>query len=155
MNDSSFNPDTFLDATVETPFETHRTTLPPKDNYLGVIDNIVTRVVETKGQGARVVLDVTWEILDDEVKAQLNLPKATVRQTVWLDFDETGKLARGINQNIQLGQIRDAVGQNTPGAWAPRLLKGAGPARLKVSERPDEKNPTIKYNDVDRVARLS
>lgn len=154
MPDSSFDPNTFLDATIDTPFETQRTTIPPKDSYLAVIDTLATRILDIKSQGTRVVLDITWEIMDDEVKSQLNLTKATVRQTVWLDFDERGQLARGINQNIQLGQIRDAVGQNTGGAWAPRMLKGAGPARLKISERPDEKNPTIKYNDVDRVTRL-
>jgi hypothetical protein len=151
---SSFNPDTFLDTIVETPFETHRTTLPPKDNYLGAVDGLATRIVESKGQGAKVILDVDWEILDDEAKLQLNLDKIVVRQSVFLDFDETGKLARGINKNIQLGQIRDAVGQNTSGAWAPRMLKGAGPAQLKISERSDEKNPSVKYNDVDRVTRM-
>ena len=62
---------------------------------------------------------------------------------------------RCLNQNIQLGQVRDAVGQNNVGAWSPRQLVGAGPARLKIGERVDEKNPALKYNDVERVSRLS
>lgn len=157
MNDvtSAFDVNAFLDTTVETPFDTIRTTVPPKDDYLGVIDDVKSRVVETK-QGARVILDLFWHILDEQVAAALNLPKPIVRQSVFVDFDETGtRLARGVNQNIVLGQVREAVGQNGPGAWAPRMLKGAGPARLKVSERIDEKNTAIKYNDVDRVTRMS
>jgi hypothetical protein len=155
MNDSVFNPDTFLDQTVEAPFDTARTTIPPNDSYMGVIDNIAARQIETKTGGQRIVLDVSWEVLDDNIRGQLNLSKIIVRQTVWLDFDVDGKLARGVNQNVQLGQLRDAIGQNSPGAWSPKMLVGAGPARLKVSERVDEKNPAIKYNDVDRVSRLS
>jgi hypothetical protein len=151
---SAFNPTTFLDTTIEGPLETRRTTVPAKDGYLAVIDDVKTRVVESK-QGARVILDVFWELVEDEVKTALNMTKVTVRQNIFLDFDETGKLAKGINQNIVLGQVREAVGQNGVGAWAPRMLKGAGPCRLKVSERVDERNVAIKYNDVDRVTRLS
>jgi hypothetical protein len=155
MNDSVFNPDTFLDQSVEAPFDTVRTTIPPGDSYMGVIDNAAGRQIETKTGAQRIVMDVSWEVLDDNIRAQLNLSKIIVRQTVWLDYDENGKLAKGVNQNVQLGQLRDAIGQNGPGAWSPRMLVGAGPARLKISERVDEKNPAIKYNDVDRVSRLS
>lgn len=159
MNDaanlpSSFDPNTFLDATVDSPFDTTRTTIPAKDDYIAVIDDVKVRIANTKN-GDRVLLELYWEVLADELKISLNLQKVICRQTLWLDFDVNGKLAHGVNQNIQLGQVRDAIGQNTGGAWSPKLLKGAGPARLKVSERIDEKNPAIKYNDVDRVTRLS
>ena len=157
MNNSTFDVEGFLDSAVETPFDTARTTLPAGDDYLGQIHKIDGRIVETKNQGDRRIIDVTWKIINKEdVIAQLNLTEAYVRQTVWLDFDVTGtKLARGVNQNIQLGQIREAVGQNHTGAWSPRQLVGAGPARLKISERVDEKNPALKFNDVDRVTRMS
>jgi len=156
MNDSlpsAFNPDTFLDTSVETPFETVRTTVPAKDGYTGQIDDVKVRIVESK-QGTRAILDVFWELIDDELKQALNLNKVIVRQSIFLDFDETGKLAKGVNQNIVLGQVRDAAKQNSVSAWAPRMLKGAGPCRLKVSERVDDKNVAIKYNDVDRVTRF-
>jgi len=153
MNDSVFDPNTFLDTTVDTPFDTVRTTVPAGDTYLATIDDVKGRQVETK-QGDRRILDVFWEIQSEELRAQLNLPKVVVRQSVFLDFTVDGKLGHGINQNIQLGQVREAVNQNGPGAWSFRLLIGAGPARLKVSERVDDKNPSIKYNDVDRVSRV-
>lgn len=155
MNDSVFDPDTFLDITVDTPFDTVRTTVPAKDDYIALIDDVKLRTVETKNGEAK-ILDINWDIQDDALRASLNLAKAIVRQSCFLQFDETGRrLAHGVNQNIQLGQIREAVNQNQPGAWTPRMLIGAGPARIKVSERVDDKNPTIKYNDVDRVTRVS
>lgn len=158
MNDvlpSAFNPDTFLDSSVEAPFETVRTTVPAKDGYIGSIDDIKMRVLDTKG-GPRVVIDIFWKIHDDLLAQQLNMPNGPiVRQNIFVDLDENGKLAKGVNQNVLLGQVRDACNQNQPGAWAPRMLIGAGPCRLKVSERVDERNVAIKYNDVDRVARMS
>lgn len=155
MNDSVFDPETFLDLTVDQPFDTVRTTVPPRDDYMALIDDVKLRTVETK-QGDAKILDINWDIQDDTLRASLNLTKAIVRQSVFLQFDETGRrLAHGVNQNVQLGQVREAVGQNRPGAWSVRMLIGAGPCRIKVSERVDEKNPSIKYNDVDRVTRLS
>lgn len=148
---STFDPDTFLNASVDTAFETRRTTVPANDRYLGIIDTVKPRAAKD-----RIILDIFWAVQDDALKASLNMQKVIVRQSVFLDFDETGKLAKGVNQNVQLGQVRDALNQNSPGVpWSPRLLIGAGPAMLKVSERPDDKNPLIKYNDVDRVSKLS
>jgi len=147
------NPETFLDASIEGPLETQRTTVPAKDGYIGQIEDLKVRIVETK-QGARAILDVFWDLIDEDLKKLLNRPKITVRQSIFLEFDETGKLARGVNQNIVLGQLRDACKQNTKEAWLPRMLINAGPCRLKISERVDEKNVAIKYNNVDRVTRF-
>lgn len=152
---STFNPEEFLNTQVDTSFDTKRTPIPERDDYIAVIGSgekdVLPRVAKD-----RVILDITWEILDDALKASLRLPRITVRQSVFLDLDENGKLAKGTNANVQLGRVRDALGQNQPGqAWSPRLLKGAGPAKLKVGQRPDDKDASVIYNDVLAVTKLA
>jgi hypothetical protein len=41
------------------------------------------------------------------------------------------------------------------GDWKPADLKGKGPLMVKVTQRSDSKDPTIKYAEVSRVAKIS
>lgn len=105
-------------------------------------------------------MELYASVLDDKVKQQLGRDKVLVRMRVNLDFVagslEAGKpvLDNGVNKNVFLGQIRDALGQNTAD-WTPAKLLNAGPFIGKISHTSDKKNPSIKYADVTKVAKIS
>lgn len=147
---SVFDPDTFLQASVDAAFET-RLSPVPEGEYLAVIgeDGLKPRTAKD-----RVILDITWSILDEALKAQLGMQKVTVRQSVFLDLDENGRLLHGPNKNIDLGRIREALSQNVPG-WIPSMLRGAGPAKIKVTQRMDPEDSSKIYNDVKGVTKAA
>ena len=93
-------------------------------------------------------------VMDEKVKARLGRDKVIVRMRLNLDLDENGKIATGPNKNVGLGQLRDALGQNKPG-WMATSLLGAGTFIGKVSHTADKTNPSKKYADVTRVAKIS
>jgi hypothetical protein len=150
---SVFDPNHFLQQTVEGGnFET-RVTPIDEGEYPAVIDAIDIKTL-TKS-GIRYVAELRWSIMDENVKAKLGLPKVTVRQSVFLDIDEAGRYEKGPNKNVQLGRVRDAVGQGNVNPWALAMLQGAGPAKVKITKRPDDKDPTIVYNDVAAVTKFA
>lgn len=148
---SVFNPETFLTQTITDSLETKFTPIPTGE-YLGAINDVKMRTTD-KGH---IILDVIWDvILSDEIKTSLGLDKPTIRQSIFLDLDANGKITSGTNKNVDLGRVREAVNQNQAGqAWGPLMLKGAGPAKLMITQRFDEKDPTKIYNDVKMVARV-
>jgi hypothetical protein len=145
---SQFNPEEFLHTEAEGGFDTKYTAIPEGD-YRAVVDEVSSRMT-SKGQA---IMDVTFNILDDELKQKLNLQKATVRMSIFLDLDESGALKKGTNANIKLGKLLEACG--ITGRWNPKMLEGAGPVLINVSQRKNEDDPEIVYNDVKRVAKLS
>jgi hypothetical protein len=150
MNDTTqtmFDTDAFLDSEVDNAFETQRTTIPAGDGYTGVIDRLIPPRVLDNGS---IVMDIMWKVLgQDELAQSLNLEDIVVPQSAFLDMGPDGRLAWGVNQNITLGQVRAALGQNVAGQrWAPRQLVGAGPAKLKIENKPDKNNPNLRRNRV-------
>lgn len=93
-------------------------------------------------------------VMDEGVKKRLGREQVFVRLRLRLDFDEAGDLAKGPNQNVGLGQLRDVLGQNKPG-WAKEMLLGAGPFIGKVVQTSDQTDPLKKYADVKRVTKIS
>lgn len=143
-----FDPDTFVNQ--ETTDANATTFDPiPEGEYVAMITR--APAVREVGNEGRVVMDVTWEIDDEELKQKLERDRLTVRQSVFLDIED-GKLATGKNKNVQLGKLRDALGQNKPGkSWKPSDLEGAGPARIQVSHR---ERDGITYDQVARVTAM-
>jgi hypothetical protein len=148
---TTFNAEAFLNATAEGAMETRRTPIPDKpEGYIAIIDDLKPKMINDQ-----VAVDIFWLIDDAALAEQLSLKKVTVRQTVFLDIDAYGKLEIGTNKNVQLGRVREAVGLNTPGKpFQLAMLKGAGPARIMVSNDPDKKDPTIIYDNVKAVTKL-
>ena len=153
VQSSVFDPDTFMHQEVETQMETIFTPVN-EGEYNAYIDTLEASTVNTQDRGTVPVLYVTYAITDDEVKEELEMEKPTVRQMLWLDFDEqTGGLASGKNKNIKLGNIREAVGQNIDGQpWSPTQLIGAGPVVIKVGHRFNKETGEGPYADVQRVS---
>lgn len=86
------------------------------------------RIGET---GYRMV--IKWDIQDEEAKAAVERDTLSVTQSILLDLTPDGNgLDMGKGKNIGLGQIRTALGQNTPGAaWSPAMIEGQV-AKLKI-----------------------
>lgn len=153
-DDSTFDPDTFMSAEVTGEMSTKFTPIP-EGEYVATIDDIKIRAVKNGGR----VLDVSWNIMDDNLKQTMNMEKIVVRQGIFLDVEPNGALSLGPNKNVRLGRLREGLGQNKPGQpWNFRMLKGAGPAKISVSQRSEQKEgesePVI-YNDVLKVTPLA
>ena len=151
-NKSVFDPDTFMHQEVEMALET---TFTPVDEgeYDAYIDKVEADNANTN-DGPKPILKVIYAITNDEVKKQQDTDKPTVKQTLWLDFDkQTGGLSSGLNNNLKLGQVREAVEQNVDGEpWSPTMLAGAGPVVLKVGHRFNKETGEGPYAEVLRVS---
>ena len=146
---STFDPDLFLGSEVEGEFETSYQRVPPGE-YPGVIDDVKVRKVDTK-DGPRAVMDVTWLILDEEVKKETELERPTCRQGMFLDVNDQGGLDRGKNKNVAVGRLLEALGMNNGKAWNPEGLKGL-PATVRIEHKPNADDPENPYANVTRVA---
>jgi hypothetical protein len=160
-----FDPDTFLQQSVDGPLATDFT-LVPIGEYMASIDDFDRDAIETiefeykkgarAGQpGKMYKFNCPIVINDDKVKAELGREKVVVTKQIILDIDEdTGKLATGVNRNVDLGRIRDAVGQNDSAPIA--SLRGAGPfiARVTHVDFTRKDGSKGKRAEVDRVARI-
>lgn len=140
-----FNPEDFMNATVDQPLDDQRT-LVPEGEYKMFIDDFTTDAFETfkfeykKGpnageEGSFNKFNCPIVVDDPTVQAKLKQDKVRVYHTCNLDFGEDGKLESGPNKNIDLGKLRTAVNQNAAGPWSINQLKGAGPFMGKVQHR--------------------
>lgn len=152
----SFDADTFLSLTIDQPLDTRRVPVP-EGEYVAAVKDIKARTgVSQKSGNEFLALDVIWEIDDVEgrVKSATNRDVNTVTQQMFLDRNGSGGIATGAGQNISLGKLREAVGQNKTGMpWSPTMLKGAV-ARISVAHRLDDKDPNVVYDGVNKVAKI-
>lgn len=144
---SNFDAQSFLQQTVEEPMATEPVLIPPGE-YEAVIDKVGARA--PKDNDAGVNLQITWEILDEALKAELDRPKIIVSQFMFVELDESGRIGTGGDKNWRLGQIRAAIGQ-AGNPWHPNMLQGAGPVRIRVVHNTYNNNTSAQ---VDRVVKL-
>jgi hypothetical protein len=154
----SFNADTFLNQTASGPMSTSVTPCP-EGEYRAIIDDgdkaITFSSGTNKNGNAWHKMNVSMKILDENVKALLKRESVFVPMQLWLDLnaDESG-LDTAEGKNVSLGRLRAVLDQNS-GDWKPSDLKGKGPIMVKVTQRSDTTDPTIKYAEVSRVAKIS
>lgn len=153
---SVFDPDSFLDSEVKGSNATRFEPVPINDEgYVAVIssDDNALRARNPK-EGVN-VLELMWEIDQSQYPEleKLNRKHVRVRQSIFLDINPDGSLAGGENQNVQLGRLREALGQNDPRKpWSPRMLLGAGPARIFIKHRHNEETGDV-YDEVAKVVK--
>ena len=151
---SNFDPEAFMGT--ETTDDMDTQVIPiPEDEYTAVVEKVEARLTKVDNV-EKPVLEVTWLIddTDGSVQKATGRDKNTVRQSIWLDVNESGALATGPGKNIGLGRLREVFGQNKAGkAWNPNMLTG-NPARILVNQRVDKNDPEVIYNGVKRVAAL-
>lgn len=148
---STFDPEGFLNT--EYAESTSTTIIPvPEGEFIAQVSDVKAKQIQVNGED-RVVMDIIWEVLDDGVKAELEMDKVTVRQGLFLDLTEEGAIDMRKGKNRQLGLIREATGQNKDGKpWAPGKLIGET-ATIAVTQRPDKNDPDNIFNDVKKVTK--
>ena len=146
---SKYNPETFLSQETSDVMETKFTPLPSGE-YKGVVKSVDYKEL---GADNSPMLEVVYRIIDQDALAeQLNMNELSVRQSIWLDLNESGGFDTGPNKNVKLGKLREALGQLQPGvAWSPMQMVDQGPVLIQVGMREDKNDPDVVYNDVKRV----
>jgi hypothetical protein len=145
MND--FNPDTFLSLSTDAASADKYEPVPPNE-YLAQITSVKPRQIPN----GSIVADVVWKIQDEGNPAAHN---RNVRQSVFIDTTPEGFIATGPNTNVQLGKLRSALKQNTPGQpWAPNMMVGAV-ARIKVQHRVGEAGTKYAGQVFDEVGAVA
>ena len=152
-----FNPEMFLNTESDQALDTKRIPIPidQQDTFPGVIKGIAFRQNAGKKNPNEVYtfLDVTWTLqASPQILEAIARDEAQVRQSLIVDVNAAGTgLDFGKGKNIQLGRLREAVGQNQDGQpWAPSRLVG-GSANVKIKHRIDGEDT---YDEVDTVTPL-
>jgi hypothetical protein len=132
----------------------------PAGDYSALIDDVKPRKAKDS-----TILDISWLVGADQVVASgpdegktvqqvTGLPKNTVRQSIFLDLTAEGFLDVSKGKNVQLGALREALGQNDPQRpWGPGMLKGQM-ATVAVSHRMAEDGSGKIYTDVKNVRKV-
>lgn len=160
----TFDPDTFMNQTVDAPVGD--TTIPqcPEGEYQAMIDDFDANAFRSfdakegsKNAGkSYTVFSPPFVIQDAAVQAELERDKVVVfHKGIFLDFDSSGALDFSKGKNVDLNRLRDAVGQNVQGPWAFSQLKGAGPVMVKVVHEADRNDPEKKFARVTKVVKIA
>lgn len=151
-----FDANTFLNATIASPMSTQIAPVP-EGEWRAMVDDgdkyIDFREVDTKN-GPRPIATVWFKIVDDACRAKAGRENIRVKQDIWLDM-ENGTLATSEGKNVRIGQLRAALGQNDGQPWSFGRLRGAGPVIVKTVQRPNEKDPTAPFSEVERVLKIA
>jgi len=132
---SVFSPESFMSSQFTESLETKFVAVP-EGEYPAVVKHVEASTWQSRdGSKSGLKLDLTWAIDDESVRQATGMAEPQVRQSIMLDLTESGGLATGPNKNVNLGRLRDAVGQNVSGKpWAPPMLSGQV-ARVTVRHR--------------------
>jgi len=140
MSGSAFD----LDGFMSQPADAGTTSIAPipEGEYLAIIDDVKPRVVNTKN-GEAMALDVFCLLQDEALKKTLGRETLTVKAGFFLAMNGS-KLDMSAGKTTRLNRLPEALGQTDAG-WTPGKLKGAGPVKVKVSQRVDG---DVIYNDI-------
>jgi hypothetical protein len=156
MDNAQFDVNAFMNENIDTPLDTRLDPIPEGEHMgqigIGEKDVDVVAGVSAKTQKPWLRVDMFIDLTDPNLAATLKREKVRVRYSVMIDLNEQGKLDTRPQRNINLGKLRDAVGQNKPGPWNFNMLKGM-PIKVKVKQKPNENDPTSPYSEVVAVTR--
>ena len=145
---SVFNKDLFLNTQVTQSLSTSRPAIPEHESRL------CCKSFDIRTPKESVIMDIQWIVDSEEARNATNMDEPTVRQSIFLDLDESGFLDTREGKNIQLGRLRKALNQNNEGqAWSPSMIVG-GVCMGKITQRPNDKDVTSPYNDVEYLTSI-
>jgi hypothetical protein len=154
---SQFDPNLFMQSTIEQTLDTVRI-LPPTDReYPGVVTKLEGKSgTIMKGERAGQdwgAIKITVELaLPPEVAAKVGREKALVSDTVFLDLDPLGKLEVGAGKNVDLGRWFDATGINSLPNKSPGMLEGRS-VKVKIRHASDADNPQKQWLEIAGVRK--
>jgi hypothetical protein len=135
--DSTFDVDSFLSTTYTDANSTSRIPVPIGE-YQAQVKRINPKKVTFKSGDEGYLFELNWHILGDEAAKATNLDEPIVRQSIFVDVTEGGALDMRPGLNVDLGRLRDAVGQNIKGSpWNPAMLLHST-AWVKVEHETDQ-----------------
>lgn len=150
MTETNFNPDAFMNTEIEGELSTRRIPVP-EGEFPAVVEDVKAGTVGR--DEPKPVLRVVWKIddMDGYVQGVTGREDNKLEQLIFLDLTEQGGLDMRDGQNIGLGRLRKALGQNQPGQpWAPTYLIGQS-AKIVCKHRADKNDPEVKYDGVATV----
>lgn len=152
---STFDPDLFMQTQVTDALDT-KVTPADEGEYQLQCEKVSAKQITSKTTGQQYfVMELDWEILDDKQRAKTGRNKIMARQSVFLDINDSGNIDTAHGKNVELGRLRDALGQNKSGKkWSPAMMQGMT-CWGYIKQEPNENNPDIVYNRVVRVASAS
>ncbi len=151
---STFDPSTFLDATVTTAL-TRRPPLNAGADFTGVIGELQPRqwTGKTDPTKSGVAVDVPVEIdlnAYPSEKDRLGVDKVFLKDSIMLDRKEDGSLDMSAGKNGKLRRYREALGMNEDGQpFSIRQMQGRQ-IKVKIKHRTYEGEV---YEEVDGVAK--
>jgi hypothetical protein len=159
--DQLFNAEQFLQTTVTEANSTELLNVP-EGEYVAVSGPVTPENFRSydikKGDRAGTkgyALDLEWMINDESGALKAYLGRAPkVRHSLNLEIRADGSLEFGKGRNVELGRLRDALGQNGSGQpWAMPML-GSQVAKIKVKHTLDAATGRT-YVNVTSVAKVS
>ena len=156
MIPTSFDLNSFQQASFEGQGDTRRLRIEPKE-YPAIVVGPFGEQGKTRLRVEKtyLILDVVWQPEDEVQKAALGLERLpTVRQSLFLDVTPQGGLDMGPFKNSDLNRLREVFALNDPkAAWSFANFVGR-PARIKVEQRPNDKDPANPFTNVTAVSKL-
>ena len=125
---SVFNPEQFIGTSTDSVGSTQYFPSPIGD-WPGQVVRVDCRRITSKQEKTLgqeyTLLEITWELISDEVREATDLEHPSARQSIFLDLTPSGGLDFGRNKNVPLSRLREAVSQNKSGRpWSPSHLVG-------------------------------
>lgn len=165
---SAFDADAFMGQSYDGELDT-KVVLPPEGDYRAMFGDFnsetgfrtFTAGEKSKNAGKEyTIFTPPFALQDDprlaEVKTARGSDEITVyHKGVFLDLTAEGGLDFSKGKNVDLGQMRDAVGQNQKQGWKFSDLIGAGPVMVKLIHEQDQNDSTKKYARISRVVKIS
>lgn len=149
--DSSFNPDTFLDATLTDPTE-KRQPLPVGD-YTAILGAVTAR--QWQGKTDPTKSGIAWDIpvtidVPAEIQAELKMDQSTLnlKDSIMIDLTANGTIDNGPGKNRRLRAYREATDMNKPGdVFSARKMEGKV-VKVKITHDLWEGQPIEKISGV-------
>lgn len=155
-----FNPEAFLNQQTNEANSTELLNVPDGD-YTAISGPVTAESFRSfdikRGERAGTkgyALDLEWTINDESGSLKSYLGRTPkVRQSLSLDIRGDGSLEFGKGRNVELGRLREALGQNGNGApWAMSML-GGQVAKIGVKSNLDAASGRT-YVNVNKVTKL-
>jgi hypothetical protein len=156
---SPFDAGTFMNQSVDAQLDTQIKQCP-EGEFRAMIDDFgedAWRTFQGKKDPSKdyTMFAPPFVIQDPGVQAELGRDKVVVyHKGIFIDIGPDGGLDTAKGKNVDLGRLRDAVGQNKPGPWNFNMLKGAGPVMVKVIHEPDQHDTEKKYARISKVVKI-
>lgn len=149
---SDFNPETFLNTTVDGALDTKIVPCPVGE-YMALADKVtIEKWAARDGSSSGLKVKIMWEILDDSAKEVTGRDTLKVKQEQMLDLTDTGQLDMAKGKNVGLGRLREALDLNKAGEpFAFSMIQGRM-ATVKVSHRVSGEDV---YDEIKAVAKAS